>query len=125
MYLDLDLFWEIIEASEVGELPRAADGYFGTSLTSYRQASQSEEVLRTRLLPEPTRISSDLSRTVDDAEAVSALRLPALGLDTQYNGAASLPPIGNEASILAQNYFALGEDLVGNLDDWWYPRPPS
>jgi hypothetical protein len=125
VFIDLDLFWEIIEASAVGELPQTGDAYFGPSLTSYRQPHHSEEVLRTRLLPEPTRLGSDANRIPGSAGATPCLQLTNLGPDPQYNGTGYLPSMTNEASILAQNYFALGEDLVGNLDDWWYPRPSA
>ena len=123
VFLDLSLFWEIVEASIIGELPQTTKPYFGTSLTSYRQSHHSEEVLRTRLaLPEPTRITSDVNRLATNGGTAPAPSLPNLGGDLQYSSASYLPVNGDEASILAQDYFALGEDLVGNLDDWWNPR---
>ncbi|OCT52056.1 putative C6 transcription factor [Cladophialophora carrionii] len=122
VFIDLDLFWEIIESSFVTELPRTTKSYFGASLASHRQLIHSEEVLRSRLLPEPTRIGSDVSRRDDNADPAPAIQLPTLAAGPSNPTPDLLPPENGEASILAQNYFALGEDLVGNLDDWWFPR---
>jgi hypothetical protein len=122
VFIDLDLFWEIIESSFVTELPRATKPYFGASLSSYRQPIRSEEVLRPRLLPEPTRIGSDVSRRNDNTDPAPAMQLPTFATGHPNPTADLLPPENGETSILAQNYFALGEDLVGNLDDWWLPR---
>ena len=124
VFIDLNLFWEIIESSLVTELPQTAKSYFGASLASYRQPVHSEEVLRTRLLPEPTRIGSDASRRIDDAGSASTSQPQTLVSDPANGAADLLPPVDGDASILAQNYFALGDDLVGNLDDWWFPRQP-
>ncbi|EXJ59024.1 hypothetical protein A1O7_06455 [Cladophialophora yegresii CBS 114405] len=122
VFIDLDLFWEIIESPFVTELPRTTKPYFGASLASHRQPIHSEEVLRSRLLPEPTRIGSDVNRTDDNTDPAPAMQLPTFAADPSNPTPDLLPPENREASILAQNYFALGEDLVGNLDEWWFSR---
>jgi hypothetical protein len=122
IFIDLSLFWEIIEASFVGDLPRKDDAYFGTSLTSILQPPRSEEVIRKQLLPEPTRVSSNVNSSdghSDPAAAPQQSSLPPAGPATESQ---SLPPADGSAAILAQDFFALGDDIVGNLDDWWYPQ---
>lgn len=120
VFIDLNLFWDIIESSTVNELPPTAKQYFGPSLTSHSSGVHSGEVLRTRLLPEPTRIGNEIDHRATDV--VPTLGLPQSVANFPTSEMDLLPPIDGEATILAQNYFALGEDFVGNLDDWWFPR---
>ncbi|KAJ9602024.1 hypothetical protein H2200_013384 [Cladophialophora chaetospira] len=122
VFIDLNLFWDIIESSFINELPETARPYFGPSLTSHRQTIQSGEVLRTRLLPEPTRIGPDIDHRPNEAASAFDLLPPSSMPNPQNSEVDLLAPVDGEASILAQNYFALGEDFVGNLDDWWFPR---
>ena len=118
----MNLFWDIIESSFINELPETAKPYFGPSLTSHRQTVQPGEVLRTRLLPEPTRIGPEIDRRADDTPSALDL-LPSSSMPNPQDPEVDLlAPVDGEASILALNYFALGEDFVGNLDDWWFPR---
>lgn len=126
IFIDLNLFWDIIESSFVSELPRAADNYFGTSLTLHRHDSQSAEVLRSRLLPEPMRLSHEtFTPTAPSAGQTPYITGPVNG--NQYSSqlqstiAPGLPEDG--LSILAQSYFAQGQDFVGSIDDWWFPGP--
>ena len=126
IFIDLNLFWDIIESSFVSELPRAADSYFGTSLILHRHQAESSEVLRSRLLPEPMRLNQETvtpatvytgqtpvtSRAMENNPFDSQLQFPAAG---------GLPEDG--LSILAQSYFAQGQDFVGTLDDWWFSVP--
>lgn len=83
-----------MESSFANELPRT-DSYFGSSLTSHRPASTSAEIVQSQLLPEPTRLGQVIQE--------------------QANG----PSFDNQLAILAQSYFAQGQDFVGNMDDWW------
>lgn len=82
-------------------------------------------MLSTHLLPEPTRVDS-VAQT-----STSAVNTPAA-----RNG---VPPVGNssydpsnqqiqsnattdaflDTPFLAQNFFALGQDFVGNANDWF------
>lgn len=97
------------------------DSYFGTSLTSHRQLSQSEEVVRAHLLPSPTRLRMDVNQLILSTEPPAPLQMPPIA-DSRYLDPDPIPPLDEDAWIPAQNYFALGEDLVANLDDWWFPR---
>ena len=122
VFIDLNLFWEIIEFSVVKkDQPQAANPYFGASLTSFGSAAHSEEVLRTRPLPRPTRIGSDVPHGPEDAGSAIDMLLP-VSASNPTDSVADLLSGVDETSILAQNYFALGQDFVGNLDDWWLPR---
>ncbi|OAP54272.1 hypothetical protein AYL99_11373 [Fonsecaea erecta] len=122
IFIDLGLFWEIIESSFVSELPTNADGYFGASLTSHRQLSSSGEVLRSRLLPKPTRLNHGTTSRVEGSESAAAL----LPLDsTRESENQNVDFINEGVSILAQSYFAQGQDLAGSLDDWWLSGQPT
>ncbi|KAI1616986.1 hypothetical protein EDD36DRAFT_151370 [Exophiala viscosa] len=112
--IDLSLFWEIIEATSIDGLPKTAESYFGSSLTMYRQPSHSAEVLRSRLLPEPTHIN-DTGATHGQASFQD------LGDSTmQLANSEFVSSLDNDAAILAQSFFAQGDDFVGNMDDWWF-----
>ncbi|KIV79601.1 hypothetical protein PV11_07152 [Exophiala sideris] len=114
--IDLSLFWEIIEASSIDGLPKTADSYFGTSLTIYRQPSHSAELFRSRLLPEPTHIN-ETGATHDSGQAIWSDR----GDNTVPMASSELASsLNNDAAILAQSFFAQGDDFVGNMDDWWF-----
>ncbi|KIX95239.1 uncharacterized protein Z520_09156 [Fonsecaea multimorphosa CBS 102226] len=118
IFIDLSLFWEIIESSFVSELPQNAGSYFGASLMSHRQSSSSGEILRSRLLPQPTRLSHHGAspRAAEDAESTAALPPHDSLLETDIRNV----DFRNEGvSIPAQSYFAQGQDLAGSLDDWW------
>lgn len=121
MFIDLSLFWEIIESSFADELPKSADFYFGTSLTRHRQSSHSGEVLRSRLLPEPTRINHDgVTPASQSAVSATAARLSSSLANPAQLPAGDLGSTTDEVSILAQSYFAQGQDFVGSIDDWWF-----
>ncbi|KIW82602.1 hypothetical protein Z517_05629 [Fonsecaea pedrosoi CBS 271.37] len=113
IFIDLSLFWEIIESSFVGELPKDADVYFGASLTSHRQSSSSGEVLRSHLLPKPTRLNHHSTTSAGLATA-----LPPRDTVRDSEGR-NVDFMSEGVSILAQSYFAQGQDLAGSLDDWW------
>lgn len=122
VFIDLNLFWEIMEFSFVNsEGPQTAKPYFGASLTSFRSTVHSEEVLRTRLLPRPTRIGADVPHRSEPTGSALDM-LPPTSVSYSTNSVAGLLPPADETSISAQDYFALGQDFVGNLDDWWFPR---
>ncbi|KIW31360.1 uncharacterized protein PV07_03016 [Cladophialophora immunda] len=123
IFIDLSLFWEIIESSFVSELPKNADGYFGASLTSHRQSSSSGEVLRSRLLPKPTRLNHH-GTTPRSEDAESAVALPPRDY-TRASEIRNVDYMNEGVSILAQSYFAQGQDLAGSLDDWWLSGQPT
>lgn len=105
----------------MGELPKNADSYFGTSLTLHRQASQSGEVLRSRLLPEPSRINHEGAALVNERDGSTNVTI----LSNSFPATDFVPPLDYEDSVLAHSYFAQGQDFVGSLDDWFFPAQPS
>lgn len=123
VFIDLSLFWDIIESSFASELPQTAESYFGVSLATYYQPSHAAEILRSRLLPEPTRINEDGSSPV--VENVRSIPVRP-GESTYVRPVTQMPPsdfapsLDDEVAILAQSYFAQGHDFVGSMDDWWY-----
>ena len=123
--IDLGLFWEIIESSFVSELPAVADCYFGVSLTSHRQASQSGEVLRKRLLPEPTRLHAEDNANAERSPATWAMAPADVSRASNDPAMDFNLPLDEDASILAQSYFAQGQDFVGSLDDWLFLGQPT
>ena len=74
--------------------------------------------------PEPTRVHS-LSKTSTSAQSTPA------GSAVGYNSVNQMNDMSNPSSIaqafdqnidtpfLAQDFFALGQDFVGNVDDWF------
>jgi hypothetical protein len=121
-HIDLRLFWDIIESCFTTELPtEPSDSYFGTSLLSHR-TTNSADVVNGRLLPPPTRLDVGPHRSGSAANTPSLARGPAgvagdIGLHNHMQP--PLMPVDDEFTVLAQSYFAQGQDFV-NVDDWWY-----
>ena len=114
-HIDLRLFWDIIEACFTTELPTGPEAYFGASLLSYR-TTNSADVVNGRLLPPPTRL---------DGRGGSAANTPSHRTRASFPDQAQMlqaqqafQPLDDEFRVLAQSYFAQGQDFV-NLDDWW------
>jgi hypothetical protein len=131
VFIDLSLFWDIIESSFVSELPTAANSYFGSSLLQHRQVSQTGEILRSRLLPEPTRINSEGVTPVAAVFGAGSAMSPSTASAAQVPAAWEtmvddfIPPMDDELAILAQSYFAQGQDFVGSMDDGWFTSQPA
>lgn len=115
-YIDLSLFWEILEACFTSEQSAAAEGYFGRSLLYRQNNPGSSDVVNGRLLPAPTRLDRNASMT--STPLVSS----AFNQSHVTASAGAFPSVDDQLQVLAQSYFAQGQDFV-NLDDWWYPEP--
>jgi hypothetical protein len=113
--IDLALFWDIIEASFSSERP--VDPYFGSSLLSHHRQEEAGDRLGTRPLPEPTHIETIQQ---SDRTLPSSSMQPGIVQGSPSIFSHELPILENETSILAQSYFAQGEDFAGGLDDWWF-----
>lgn len=131
VYIDLQPFWDILEAvsTNVGDVDPAGS-LFGASLWPHRSnaaaAAPRPEVVSSRLLPEPTypregegqghgrsgsvvtpvQVGGGRAELVD-SEAVPS-SMGGLGGDNH-----------DELAVLAQSYFAQGQDFVRGVDDWW------
>jgi hypothetical protein len=116
-YIDLRLFWDIIESCFASELPMGSENYFGSSLLSYRTLHNAAEVVNGRLLPSPTRI--------ERGHSAANTPVQPLPFGTNVRPAGAIPGVLLPADdqVLAQSYFAQGQDFV-NLDDWWYTGQP-
>lgn len=111
-YIDLSLFWEILESCFTSELSAASENFFGSTLHSLPSNATSANVVNGRLLPPPTRLDRQPSTT-----ATPIL----MNGDAQYqSGTRVFPPVNDQLQVLAQSYFAQGDNFV-NFDDWWYP----
>ena len=114
-YIDLSVFWEILESCFTSEQSALSEGYFDRSLTTYRTGVSSTDVVSGRLLPAPTRLDRNASTT--STPVVSAT----ISQDQIPSALPGLPSTDDQFQVLAQSYFAQGADFV-NLDDWWYPE---
>jgi hypothetical protein len=115
-YIDLSLFWEILESCFTSDQSAAAEGYFGPSLLSKHAHRTSTNLVSGRLLPRPTRLDPDTSTTSTPAMPSTVPQ------DQLQSDPTNFASIDDQLQVLAQSYFAQGQDFV-NLDDWWYPEP--
>lgn len=109
------MFWEILDSAAISEKADTKGLVFGRSLRANARPSMVAEELNARLLPEPAR--------------VMAAGSPVGGLITQQTPNATSNAIfttenqpfyfNDDFNVLAQSYFAQGQDFVGNMDDWW------
>ncbi|KAL1997081.1 hypothetical protein VTN49DRAFT_7946 [Thermomyces lanuginosus] len=122
LVIDLSRFWEILDYSPGSTDTGASSSLFGPSLYGGQPRPQ-PEVSSTSPLPEPTRIGVP-SPTVSQARAhtqsnhnlAGSLQPQALGPDSSHAPADQQDPL----SILADNYFAQGQDfLVRGTEDWF------
>lgn len=114
-YIDLSLFWEILESCFTSEQSAATEHYFGPSLLSNNTNHSSTDVVSGRLLPPPTRLDRNASTT-------STPTLSSTIPQEQFQpNTVGFPSVDDQLQVLAQSYFAQGQDFV-NLDDWWYPE---
>ncbi|GME22748.1 C6 transcription [Neofusicoccum parvum] len=143
VFIDLTSFWEILEAVFTADgSADAAGSLFGASLWPHRsssaQAAPRPEVVSSRLLPEPTypqagRGSVSTPTTTATAAAAAAGSGGAAGGATaeleheheqeqgvdQGMGGIGFAGDNDELAVLAQSYFAQGQDFVRGVDDWW------
>ena len=113
-HVDLTSFWRIMDNTLASSSPRNAS-IFGNTLTATRTASNEAEVLSTRPIPEPTRVHSLASHQNTAASTPTA---PSIGTNGQ-TGETVTDFLDLNSPFLAQDYFAMGQDFVGNVDDWF------
>ena len=124
-HVDLTTFWKILDNTFVPETRTGTRSIFGKSLTFKIMSRPENDVLSTRLLPEPTRVQSLPHLAFSTATTPSALNgfvRPMADLSDQNDPAfldTIIPDAYADTPFLAQNFFALGQDFVGNADDWF------
>lgn len=123
-YVDMAAFWRIMDSHSASTSPEGAKSIFGPSLRLQAKARGESELLSTRLIPEPTRVhslahlsASNASTPIDRADAGRSLTAGIKGFDDFSNGLG--PDLFSESPFLAENFFTLGQDFVGNADDWF------
>lgn len=121
-YVDMATFWRIMDSHSASAIPAEARSIFGPSLRLHAKARGESELLSTRLIPEPTRVhsllhpaASSASTPVDNASSSIAVNSNAMGDFTNLLG----PDLVADSPFLAENFFALGQDFVGNADEWF------
>lgn len=118
LLIDLSRFWEILEYPP-STSPESATRLFGQSLYCDPHRSRGE-VSNASPLPEPTRLSSPQMTTHPASQGHNYVSPPVVA---NYEGGpiisqSALPFVNEEFSILAENFFAQGQDFLRGVDDW-------
>lgn len=123
--VDLTTFWKILDNTLVTVTHVDTRSIFGASLTLNPVSRPENDVLSTRLLPEPTRVHSlphPTFSTVTTPVAPSSFG-PSMARSSNHNDITylntTIPDAYADTPFLAQNFFALGQDFVGNANDWF------
>ncbi|KAF2138878.1 uncharacterized protein K452DRAFT_85780 [Aplosporella prunicola CBS 121167] len=117
VFIDLTLFWEILESVLTSESADASGSLFGSSLWPHRRAyvAGASEVVSTRLLPDPTPVGDGVAINRSKRRDVTADPFASAELLGQFGLAGD----DQEMAVLAQSYFAQGQDFVRGIDDLW------
>lgn len=125
-FVDLTAFWSILDDTQARTASNSVDTIFGASLRLMHASTPDGEVLlSSHPIPEPTRVQS-LPKAFG---STSSTPVQVAGVHPQFtqiqdtvgirsNVTQSVEQIG-DTPFLAQNFFALGQDFVGNADDWF------
>ena len=119
--VDLTMFWRLMDNGTRTDLTSDTNSMFGPSLRQGAGSHGEAEMLSTHPLPEPTRVTTlhNISGSVTSTPATRpAGALPTFINDTMAGNTGLLEPLV-DSPFLAQNFFALGQDFVGNADDWF------
>lgn len=115
LVIDLSRFWEILDYSSGFSDERSS--LFGSTLFS-ESRNKAHEVSSTTPLPEPTRIR--VSRRTSQIPGSSA----AIPQEIDHTVDSRMLPTqmdiyGDQYSMLAENFFAQGQDFLRNTEDWF------
>lgn len=120
--MDLTLLWTILDNTQPKKSNHNSDTILGSSLRFNSPSVSNSEVLNSNLIPEPTRVDS-LQRGYMSSTSTPASTTEAQTKRPSYTAATAtpLPPLDlvSDESFSAQNFFALGQDFVGSVDDWF------
>ncbi|KAK7728480.1 hypothetical protein SLS57_002368 [Botryosphaeria dothidea] len=134
VFIDLTTFWEILEAVFTSDGAADSGGsLFGSTLwpphRSTASAGPRGEVVSSRLLPEPTYPRGDggvaRNNSVSTPTMVQGAGLSGGGAVGRGGGGDVMDSMAlgmgdnDELAVLAQSYFAQGQDFVRGVDDWW------
>lgn len=119
--VDLTIFWRVMSNSTRANMTNDAKSIFGPSLRQLPRSQSEAEIFSTHLLPKPTRVNS-LHHSSGSATSTPAARqngdLTTAGYIHVAGDNNFLEPLV-DVPFLEQNFFALGQDFVGNADDWF------
>lgn len=122
--VDLATFWKILDNTLPSSMSTNSN-IFGPSLRPQVSSRMEGEMLSTHLLPEPTRVDS-VAQT-----SASSVNTPAArngvnptgddrhNISNQHIQSTPTADMFLDTPFLAQNFFALGQDFVGNANDWF------
>lgn len=123
--VDLATFWKILDNTLSSLTSASPNNIFGHSLRSHVTSRVEGEILSTHLLPEPTRVdsvaqvSNSAANTPVTRNGQSSTRGGARGTSSQQMLDIPATDAFLDTPFLAQNFFALGQDFVGNANDWF------
>lgn len=123
--VDLATFWKILDNTLPSSVSNSHNDMFGPSLRPQVTSRVEGEYLSTHLLPEPTRVdsvaqlSSSTVNTPTTRNGVKSTRGGNHGAQYQPMQDLSATDTLLDTPFLAQNFFALGQDFVGNANDWF------
>lgn len=123
--VDLAAFWKILDNTLPSSISTGSNTLFGPSLRPQVTSRPEGEVLSSHLLPEPTRVDSLAPNAASSSNTPAAWNGTAVQTNRSYD--TSIQPLQHstttdtllETPFLAQNFFALGQDFVGNVNDWF------
>lgn len=89
----------------------------------HRQPLNTATSFRGQFLPEPTHVNENSIASGGLSENLVAssgqeVPLPSNNMVSDLPGVHQADPF-YEGAILAESYFAQGDDFIGNMDDWW------
>lgn len=122
--VDLATFWKILDNTLPSPASSLPNNIFGPSLQPQVTSRVEGEMLSTQLLPEPTRVDSvaQVSNSAVNTPTVrggSRSTRGNIGMNEQQVQDIPATDALLETPFLAQNFFALGQDFVGNATDWF------
>ena len=120
-YVDMEPFWRIMDSTSLGTVPIGSRSIFGSSLKLKPRSRVEAEHLSTRLIPEPTRVHSLARTSHSNTSTPVETRRPSTRRSSALEEASTGMAVDlfADSPFLAQNFFALGQDFVGNADDWF------
>ncbi|EEA23112.1 C6 transcription factor, putative [Talaromyces marneffei ATCC 18224] len=115
LVIDLSRFWEILDYSSGFSDERSS--LFGSTLFS-ESGNKAHEVSSTTPLPEPTRIRVSRRTSQVPGDTQLAPQEPDQGFDSNML-LTQTDIYGDQYSMLAENFFAQGQDFLRNTEDWF------
>lgn len=117
-YVDLTIFWRIMDNNLLSATSNEARSIFGISLKQPLRTQEEAEIISTHLLPEPTRVNSLPHSSLSATSTPNPRTDPENATRTSNVINTNFLDSFVDTPFPAQSFFALGQDFVGNADDW-------